>query len=392
MTEGALHGIKVLDFGQYIPGPFAAMLLAEQGADVIKIERPEGDPLRHEDGFMVWNRSKKAITLDLKKPEGLKIALDLAKQSDVIIENFKPGIMDKLGIGYEAVKAINPRIVYCSISGFGPKGTYSNLAGYDQIVSAVASVYTEQGFPTHPLYLVLPLASLYSAVEAAFDITTGLCVREQTGRGQKIDLSMFRAILSTFRQFLVNFEGMFRAPWGPTGPMPLYRPYKCKDGKWLFTGLGNPKFFTIFAVTLGHDEWLTDPLFEGAPFLIMPPRNAQVMAMLKDIYLTKTRAEWLELLSENGIPVAPVQSVDAFMEEAQVAANDMVKTIKQPGRGMVKEMGVPISLEGTPGKIKGPAPSQGQNAREILKGLGYNSQDMKRLKKEQVIKLPPRRK
>jgi crotonobetainyl-CoA:carnitine CoA-transferase CaiB-like acyl-CoA transferase len=108
--------------------------------------------------------------------------------------------------------------------------------------------------------------------------------------------------------------------------------------------------------------------------------------------LTKTRAEWLELLSENGIPVAPVQSVDAFMEEAQVAANDMVKTIKQPGRGMVKELGVPISLEGTPGKIKGPAPSQGQNAREILKGLGYNSQDMKRLKKEQVIKLPPRRK
>ncbi|MHB8084800.1 MAG: CaiB/BaiF CoA transferase family protein [Dehalococcoidia bacterium] len=383
---GALAGIKILDFGQYIAGPFAAQLLAEQGADVIKVERPGGDPYRHVDGFMVWNRSKKAITLDLKKPEGMKIALDLAKQSDIIIENFKPGMMDKLGVGYEAVKALNPRIVYCSISGFGPRGSYSNIAGYDQIVSALGSVYTEQGFATHPLFLVLPLASLYSAAAAALDVTAGLCVREQTGKGQKIDVSMFRVILGTFRQFLVDFEGMFRAPWGPTGPMPLYRPYKCKDGKWLFTGLGNPKFFTQFALALEHDEWLTDPLFEGAPFLIFPPRNAQVMAMLKDIYLSKTRDEWIELLTSNEIPVAPVQSVSAFMEEPQVIANDMVKTLKQPGVGMVKEMGIPVELKETPGKIKGPAPLPGQHTKEILKTLGYRAAQIKELKKAGVVR------
>ena len=383
---GALSGIKILDFGQYIAGPFAAQLLAEQGAEVIKIERPGGDPYRHVDGFMVWNRSKKAITLDLKKPEGLKIALDLAKQSDVIIENFKPGMMDKLGVGYDAVKAINPRIVYCSVSGFGPRGSYSNIAGYDQLVSALGSVYTEQGFPTHPLYLVLPLASLYSAAAAALDITAGLCVREQTGKGQKIDISMFRVILGTFRQFLVDFEGMFRAPWGPTGPLPLYRPYQCKDGKWQFSGLGNPKFFTLFALALGHDEWLTDPLFEGAPFLIFPPRNAQVMAMLKDIYLTKTRDEWIELFTSNGIPAAPVQSVDDFMEEPQVIANDMVKTLKQPGVGMVKEMGIPVELMETPGKIKGPAPLPGQHTKEILRTLGYRAPQIKELKKAGVVR------
>jgi CoA:oxalate CoA-transferase len=386
MSAGALSGIKVLDFGQYIAGPFAGMLLAEQGADVIKVEKPQGDPFRHEDGFLVWNRSKKAITLDLKKPEGQKIALDLAAKSDVIIENFKPGVMDKLGIGYEAVRKINPRIVYCSISGFGPRGSYSNLSGYDQIVSAVASVYTEQGYPTHPLYIVLPLASLYSAAQAAFNITAGLCVREQTGKGQKIDISMFRSILGTFRQFLVDFEGMFRAPWGPTGPMPLYRPYQCKDGKWLFTGLGNPKFFTLFAVTLGHDEWLIDPLFEGAPFLIMPPRNAQVMSMLKQIYLTKTRDEWIELLRSNGIPVAPVQTVEEFMEEPQVIANDMVKTLKQPGFGMVKEMGVPVAAALTPGSIRGPAPLPGQHTREILRTLGYHAADIRQLKKAKVVR------
>jgi len=383
---GALSGIKILDFGQYIAGPFAAQLLAEQGADVIKVERPGGDPYRHVDGFMVWNRSKKAITLDLKKPEGLKIALDLAKQSDVIIENFKPGMMDKLGAGYEAVKTINPRIVYCSISGFGPRGSYSNIAGYDQLVSALGSVYTEQGFATHPLYLVLPLASLYSAAAAALDITAGLCVREQTGKGQKIDISMFRVILGTFRQFLVDFEGMFRAPWGPTGPMPLYRPYQCKDGKWQFTGLGNPKFFTLFALALGHDEWLTDPLFEGAPFLIFPPRNAQVMAMIKDIYLTKTRDEWIKMLRDNEIPVAPVQAVAEFMEEPQVIANDLVKTLKQPGVGMVKEMGIPIELMLTPGKIKGPAPLPGQHTKEILRTLGYRAAQIKELKKAGVVR------
>ena len=383
---GALSGIKILDFGQYIAGPFAAQLLAEQGADVIKVERPGGDPYRHVDGFMVWNRSKKAITLDLKKPEGLKIALDLAKQSDVIIENFKPGMTDKLGVGYAAVKAVNPRIVFCSISGFGPRGSYSNIAGYDQLVSALGSVYTEQGFATHPLYLVLPLASLYSAAAAALDITAGLCVREQTGKGQKIDISMFRVILGTFRQFLVDFEGMFRAPWGPTGPMPLYRPYQCKDGKWLFTGLGNPKFFTLFALALGHDEWLTDPLFEGAPFLIFPPRNAQVMAMIKDIYLTKTRDEWIKMLRDNEIPVAPVQAVAEFMEEPQVIANDLVKTLKQPGVGMVKEMGIPIELMLTPGKIKGPAPLPGQHTKEILRTLGYRAAQIKELKKAGVVR------
>ena len=392
MSEGVLNGIRVLDFGQYIAGPFAAMLLAEQGADVIKVERPNGDPMRGEDAFMVWNRSKKGITLDLKKPGGLKIALDLAKKADVIIENFKPGVADKLGIGYDKIKELNPRAVYCSISAFGTRGPYAGWQGYEQVVSTAATVYTEQGLATHPLYVVLPLASLYTAVDAAFDIVTGLCVRETTGKGQKIEASLFRSILSTFRQFNVDFEGMFRAPWGPTGPMPLYRPYQCKDGKWLFTALGNFKFFTQFALEMGHDEWLTDPLFEGAPFLIFPPRNAQVMALLKPIYKTKNRDEWLERLGSQGLPVAPVQNVDDFMNYEQVIANGMVQTVKEPKKGNVKEMGIPVDVTGCPGKIKGPSPQPGQHTREVLKELGYSAQDIKRLKQEQAIKVAPRRK
>jgi crotonobetainyl-CoA:carnitine CoA-transferase CaiB-like acyl-CoA transferase len=386
MSDGALAGIKVLDFGQYIAGPLAAMLLAEQGADVIKVERLQGDPMRKEDGFMVWNRSKQGIMLDLKKAEGVKIALDLARDADVIIENFKPGTADKLGIGYNVIKEINPRAIYCAISGFGTKGPYAGYPGYEQIVSTLGTVYTEQGFPTHPLYVVLPIASLYSAVDAAFDIVAGLCVRETTGKGQMIDVSMFRTLQSAFRQFNVDFEGMFRAPWGPTGPMPLYRPYECKDGKWFFTGIGNPKFFTQFAVVLGHEEWLTDPLFEGAPFLLFPPRNAQVMAMLKQIFITKTRDEWLEILGSQGIPVAPVQTIEEFMEYSQVIADDMIKQVKEPKIGNVDEMGIPVRLARAPGKIKGPSPALGQHTWQILEAKGYKPDDIKRLTKESVIK------
>lgn len=386
MEQGALTGIKILDFGQYIAAPFAAMLLAEQGADVIKVERLQGDPFRREQGFIVWNRSKRGIMLDLRKPEGQKIALNLAKHADVVMENFKPGVADKLGIGFDTVNDINPRAVYCSISGFGVRGSYSSLPGYDQIVSTIATVYTEQGYPTHPLYVVLPLASLYAAVEAAFGIVAALCVRETTGRGQKIEVSMFRTMLSACRQHLIDFEGMFRIPWGPTGPLPLYRPYQCSDGKWFFVALGNFKFFTKWALAMGHDEWLTDPLFEGAPFFILQPRNAQVMALLKEIYLSKTRDEWTELFMSNGIPVAPVQMVDEFMRYSQIKADDMLQVVKQPELGNVKEMGIPVSLLGAPGKIKGPVPSPGKHTGEVLRKLGYSAKDITRLKKEKVVK------
>ncbi|MFA7247221.1 MAG: CoA transferase, partial [Dehalococcoidia bacterium] len=254
------------------------------------------------------------------------------------------------------------------------------------------SVCAEQGLAPHPPCIAPRRARLNPAVDAAFYIVSGLCVREKTGRGQKIDVSLFRTILSTFRQFNVDFEGMFRAPWGPTGPMPLYRPYQCKDGEWLFTGLGNPKFFMQFAVELGHDEWLTDPLFEGAPFLIFPPRNAQVMSMLKPLYKTKTRAEWIKQFMDASIPVAPVQNVDDFMAYKQVIASDMVQTVKEPKKGNVREMGVPVALADTPGKIKGPSPQPGQHTREVLKELGYSAQEIKRLKQGNVIKLAPRRK
>jgi len=385
-----LSGIKVLDFGQYIAGPLAAMMLAEQGAEVIKIERPQGDPFRKKDGFMVWNRSKKNIVLDLTRPEGQEIALDLIKDADVIIENFRPGVMEKLGLSYERIQAINPRIIYCSISGFGDSGPYTRIPGYEQLVSSLSTIYAEQGYATRPTYVLLPLASSAAGLDAAYSIVAALCVREGTGQGQKIEATLFNSALSINRDKALNFPGVYRYHWLPTGTFPFYRIYKCADGKHLFLGLGNFKFVTMFVLLIEREDWLVGDLLDGAPFGMLPPKAGMMVARLKDIFLTKTRDEWLELLLPNGIPVAPIQTIDDYMEYGQVKANGLVVTVKQPGKGMAKEVGIPIKPSLTPGSIKGPSALPGQHTAEILTRLGYSSGDIKKLKRDGIVRISRR--
>jgi CoA:oxalate CoA-transferase len=385
--EQALSGFRVLDFGQYIAGPYAAMLLAEQGADVIKVERPGGDPYRNAPGFMVWNRSKRVITLDLKKDEGRHIANELAKRCDILIENFMPGVAERLGIGYDTIKKLNPKLVYCSISGFGQKGPYRDLPGWDPIVASTAGVYVGQGGEGNPpLYLVLPLPSYYAALMAAFSITTALVTRETTGRGERVDVSLFNSINYSRSVGLLEFEGRIRIPYDdPQGVMPLYKFYQAGDGQWLFLGLGNFTFFTKFAVLMDHHEWLTDPLFEGAPFMILPPRNTQVIAMFKELFATKTRDEWIDLLQSEDIPCAPAQPVEDFLKDPQVLSNEMVAEVEQPSLGKVLQMGIPVKLSQFPGRIKGPSPSLGEHTEEVLADLiGCSRKEIARLKNRQI--------
>jgi len=383
--NGALAGVKILDFGHYIPGPFAAMLLAEQGAEVIKVEPPGGDPFRRDEGFIIWNRSKKGITLNLKKPEGQRIAHELAQKSDVVIENFQPGVADRLGIGYETLQQLNSRIIYCSISGFSQTGPYRDIPGWEPIASALATVYTEQGNEALPVYTVLPLSSYYAALMAEFSIAAALYMREVSKEGQRIDISLFAAMLAAQSVWVVDFEGKARMPWGPQGLLPLYRFYQGSDEKWFFLALGTPVFFTKFAVLLGREEWLADELFEGAPFLIAPPRNARVITLLKDIFATKTRDEWVELLRSADLPCAPARTVEECLQDPQVVFNEMLVEIQDPLLGKVQEVGIPTKLSLTPGAVKGASPALGQHNREILKGLGYSEGELSRLQKESVI-------
>lgn len=386
--EQALSGFRVLEFGHHITGPYTAMLLAEQGAEVIKVERPDGDPFRNKDGFLVWNRSKKGIALDLKKEEGQKIALELSKHSDVIIENFSPGVADRLGIGYERIKGLNPRIVYCSISGFGQKGPYRDVPGWDPIVTSTAAAYVDQpGEENPPLYLVLPFASYYAAFMATFSITIALFAREMTGKGQKVDISLLNSIMGAMSYLLLDYEEKIRIPFtDPQGSMPLYKLYQGSDGKWFFLGLGNFVFFTKLALALGREEWLTDSRFEGAPFLILPPISDEIMEEFKEIFSTKTRDEWLEFLRAEDIPCAPALKVEEFLDDPQVLANEMVIELEEAGLGKVREMGIPVKLGLTPGQIKGPSPAHGEHTEEILADLlGYSAQEIAGLKDREII-------
>jgi crotonobetainyl-CoA:carnitine CoA-transferase CaiB-like acyl-CoA transferase len=387
--EKALSGYRILDFGRYIAGPYAAMLLAEQGAEVIKIEPPEGDPGRSHDGFMVWNRSKKGIILDLKKEKGQKIASDLAKSSDVIIENFRPDVAERLGIGYNAVRKENPNIIYCSISGFGRKGPYRDLPGWDPMVASLACAYVEHGggsgYP--PLYLVLPLPSYYSAFMASFSIVTALYAREITGVGQRVDLSLFCSMIGAASSMLVDFSGKVRIPFtDPQGAMPLYKFYQGRDGKWFFLGLGNMTFFTKFALLMGREDWLADPRFEGAPFLILPPTSNEIIAEFKKIFGKKTRDEWLAFFQVEDIPCAAALPVEEFLNDPQVAANKMVIEIEESDLGPVREMGIPVKLRVTPGEIKGRSPRLGEHTEEILKTLiGYSEGELATMKDQGII-------
>lgn len=384
-----LQGVRVLDFGQYIAGPFAAMLLGEQGAEVTKVERPQGDPMRHHRGFMVWNRSKKDIRIDLKKPTGQRIAHELARQSDVVIESFRPGVAERLSIGYDTIREVNPRVVYCSISGFGPEGPYRDLPGWDPIVASVTGMYTAQaGQEAPPLYLVAPLPSYYAALMACFSITTALFAREATGRGQRVDVPLLAGILGAASPGIVDFEGRITGVSGirnQQGESPLYRLYQGSDGKWFFLGLGNLVFFAKFAVAMGHEEWLVDERFEGAPFFILPPRSTELTTMLQDIFSTKTRDEWLEFLRAADIPCAASGTVEEYLDDPQVVANGMLIEVEQPGVGTVRQMGVPVRLERNPGEIRGPSPELGEHTAEILSGLGYSAQHIAGLRDEGVV-------
>jgi len=222
---------------------------------------------------------------------------------------------------------------------------------------------------------------------ATLSIAAALFVREMTGKGQRIDISLLNSLMAASGSVLLDFKDRVRIPWiNPQGSIPLYKLYQGSDEKWFFLGLGNFVFFTKFALAMGHEEWLVDPLFEGAPFLILPPRNTEVIAMLEEIFSTKTRDEWLEFLRAADIPCAPANTVEEFLDDPQVLANNMVVEVEEDRVGKVREMGIPVKLGLTPGCVKGRSPKIGEHSEEILADiLGYSAQEIASLKNQRIF-------
>ncbi|MBI3303486.1 MAG: CoA transferase [Deltaproteobacteria bacterium] len=369
----ALDGVRIIELAQGIAGPYTGMLLAEQGAEVIKVEPPHGDKARGTPGFHVWNRSKRSIIADPATREGQELIRRLSATADVVLIDSQPGDAEALGLGYEALSQDNPGLLYCHLPAFGSKGPHASRYPDDTLVAAVSGLLGSQwSHRDGGVYLVLPIASYGAAFVASGSITAALFEREHSGKGQKIEVSWLAGAFAMQTGTILYHPELLRLFSGrlnPLGPIPVYRLYKAQDD-WLFVACGNTTFWNKFCLALEHPEWVSDPRYEKAPWGIVPDDRDELAEKVAPIIATKPREEWLRILREHDVPCAPVTSRQEFIEHPQTIHNGMRVELHDPELGKTVQMGVPVHLYQTPGAIKGPAPLLGQHSEEVKASLG----------------------
>jgi crotonobetainyl-CoA:carnitine CoA-transferase CaiB-like acyl-CoA transferase len=374
---GVLDGIRVVDFTQGTAGPYGGMLLAEQGADVIKVEPPSGDRARGTPAFHVLNRSKRGIVLDLSIEEDQEKALALASSADVVLVDGLPDEARGLGIDYDSVSHRNPQVVYCSIPLYGSEGPWANLPPDDTLAAAVTGVLGSQwSYSESPVYLVIPVVSYATGILAAGAVAATLFDRARTGQGDHVKVSGLGAAFALESSSYIIPLGaleVMRLAGGrgdPKGPFPTYRVYKAADGEWFMLGALTPIFWTKLALALGLEEYLADPRFEGAPIAIpVPEDRLELAGRLTEIFATEPRQHWLDLLKAADVPTGAVLTRDDYLDDPQVLHNGMRIEIDDPEVGRTVQMGTPLVIEGS--AIKGPAPLLGQHNAEVLSHLGH---------------------
>ena len=359
---GPVDGLRVVDFSRGFPGALTTMLLADYGADVVKVAGMGSEPLEVEPGFRVWNRGKRSVELDLRTGEGVEEALALASRADVVLESWRVGVADSIGIGYEAVRSRNPNVIYCSISSFGEKGPLRNHPGYEGIAAAASGIMTEQaGVRPGPVYPSSPVASFGTVMLALQGILAALHVRNETGVGQRVWTSMYEGaiairypvlpISNELPPFIVNNIH-------PHGGMPAYRMYPCADDKWIHIGCLTRWFWDKLAIALDVPDLVVDPRFDTAPTGWPEDQyRLDAIEIIGNRLRERPRSEWLQVFEAGDVPMAPVLTTQEYMDVPQVHHNGLVVDVKDPVLGDMKQVGHPILFSETPGKVRGPAPA-----------------------------------
>ena len=375
-----LDGIRVVDCTSYIAGSYAAMQLADMGADVVKVESLEGDSFRELPGFFGWNRGKRSLAVDLKTAEGRDIVERLAGRADVFMENMRPGVADRLGVGYARLSALNPRLVYSSVTAFGSSGPGADRPGFDPLFQAMSGVMVLQGFGGPPQYLRIPVTDYYAAALATQAILAALYTRERDGRGQRVETSLLRAA------FALQSGTVLQYPSKPSiiRDNPTYRLYQAGDGQWFFLAVGNQAFWAKLCTALDIEHLATDPRF--ASWLLRLENNQALLPLMEATFKSKPRSHWLEVLAANDIPAAPVQTVAEFMADPAVRHHDMVREYDHPDVGRLTMMGQPLVFADTPARDPGPPPALGQHTDAVLEELGYTDVGIAELKRRGVVK------
>lgn len=383
--EKALSGVKVIDLTRVLAGPFCTMMLADMGAEVVKIERPKtgddsrafGPFLKGESAyFMCLNRNKKSIVLDLKSKEDIEIFKRLIAKADVVVENFRPGTMEKLGVGYEELKKVNPGIIYAACSGFGHSGPYSKKPAYDSIIQAMSGLMSITGQPEGiPTRVGASIADIIAGMYTAFGILVALYFRQVTGVGQKVDVAMFDSVVSVLENAVVRYFVTGEVPTRIGNRHPSIAPftsYKTKDD-YIIIAVGNDRLWEAFCRAVGRLDLLQDERFRTNKDRSM--RWALLDEILGEVLKNKTTEEWIQILEEAGVPCGPINTIDKVVKDPQLLARDMiVKTIHSVA-GELLVPGIPVKLSETPGKVETPAPLLGEHTEEVLRTwLGYKKE------------------
>ena len=363
-TQGALRGIRVVEFGQYIPGPLLGMLLAEQGADVIKVERPGGDPARSEPAFATWNRSKRSVELDLKSANGLERAQELVNWADVLIENFRPGVADRLGIGYEATKT-NSGLVYCSLPGFGEDSPYRNRRGWEHIVGAATGAHQGVAGMDEPLFLPLPSASSFAAIIGSVSVTMALIARQRTGMGQRIEVPLHSAMFAAMGRHLSNFHDINPPDLFTLPRNVMSHQYQCADGRYVQNHGMYQRFASQFLQAAGRPEWIED-LEDLYGAEVSPDTIELWRERVENLFKEKTAKEWEDAIAETGGACTVCKTVDEWMTHEHALAAGMVVEVDDAEYGRMKQPGPPTRLRGTPGPAPRRAPKLGEHTESVL--------------------------
>lgn len=388
-----LENIKVLDLTQLLPGPFCSLLLADLGAEVIKVEKPmQGDYARQmapfigkeSYRFLLRNRNKKSIALNLKTSQAKEIFYTLAKEADVILESFRPGVARRLGVDYETIKKINPGIVYCSISGYGQNGPNKDMPGHDINYVGIAGVLSVTGNKgDKPVLPGIPIADFSSAFFAAYSILAAIIGREKSGKGQYIDVAMTDVVSSLLIVYADSYfaEGkvLQRGDSWMSGGSPYYNIYETKDGRYITIGAVERHFWQRLCKALDRED-LTE-------FQFSEDKKEEVFKILKEIFITKTQEEWLNSLKEADVPCGAVNTIDDVFSNPQIRHRGLLSETLHPLVGKIKQIKFPVKFSEASTSIRLPPPMLGEHTESILQSLGYKKEKIEEMQKKGIIQL-----
>jgi len=396
-----LHGTRVIDFTQAMAAPYCTMNLADMGADVIKLEPPgEGEPTRqlgsahkrgHSATFMTMNRGKRGLAVDLKQPEGVEIVKRLTKTADVFVQNYRPGVAERLGLGWDALSRVNPRLVYCAVSGFGGTGPYAPRGGYDLIAQGMSGIMSVTGDEDGaPAKSGVPLSDLSAGLFSAYGILCALEHRDRTGEGQLVDTSLLEAAMALTIWESAEYWVTGQAPRALGSAHRLSAPYqalRAADG-YFTVGANNDRLFEGLCRAIGRADLAKDSRFVAGKS--RQEHRKALIAEVERTTATEARAFWLERLDKEGVPAGPINNYAEALADPHTLARKMVVDLVHPGAGPIKALGVPVKLSETPGAVDRAAPLLGQHTEEILVELGYTEAERRALEAKGIVQRWPK--